>query len=107
MRLGPNVTDPIALTWYDADDLLVLDGTGDQTSLWEVPVDGQPATKLPGVLPGAISITANSARNALVVGMTRNQLEVSAGLEGPWQPLGSGGQNPAFQTPAFPAAGQS
>ena len=25
-RLGPNVPNPIALTWYDADDLLVLDG---------------------------------------------------------------------------------
>jgi Lipoprotein LpqB beta-propeller domain/Sporulation and spore germination len=107
VQLGPNVANPIALTWYDADDLLVLDGAGDQTSLWEVPVDGQPATKLPGVLPGAISITANSARNALVVGMTQNRMEVSAGLEGPWQPLGSGGQNPAFQTPAFPAGAQS
>src|SRR4026207_2122756 len=42
VQLGPNLTDPIALTWYDADDLLVLNGTGDQTSLWEVPVDGQP-----------------------------------------------------------------
>ena len=70
------------MTWYDADDLLVLDGAGDQTSLWEVPVDGQPATPLPGVLPGAISITANSARNALVVGMTQNRMEVSAGLVG-------------------------
>jgi WD40 repeat protein len=107
VQLGPNVTNPIALTWYDADDLLVLDGAGDQTSLWEVPVDGQPATILPGVLPGAISITANSTRNALVVGMTQNRMEVSAGLEGPWQLLGSGGQNPAFQTPAFPVAAQS
>jgi Lipoprotein LpqB beta-propeller domain/Sporulation and spore germination len=107
VQLGPNIPNPIALTWYDADDLLVLDGAGDQTSLWEVPVDGQPAAKLPGVLPGAISITANSARNALVVGMTRNRMEVSAALEGPWQPLGSGGQNPAFQTPAIPVAAQS
>ena len=107
VQLGPNVTNPIALTWYDADDLLVLDGAGDQTSLWEVPVDGQPATKLPGVLPGAISITANSARNALVVGTTQNRMEVSAGLDGPWQPLGSGGQNPAFQTPAIPVSSQS
>lgn len=106
VQLGPNVTNPIALTWYDADDLLVLDGSGDQASLWEVPVDGQPATKLPGVPPGAISITANSARNALVIGLTQNQMEVSAGLEGPWQPLGSGGQNPAFPTPAFPVAAQ-
>ena len=55
-----------------------------------------------------VSITANSARNALVVGMTQNRMEVSAGLEGPWQPLGSGGQNPAFQTPAaFPVTAQS
>jgi hypothetical protein len=106
VQLGPNIANPIALTWYDADNLLVLDGAGDQTSLWEVPVDGQPATKLPGVLPGAISITANSARNALVVGMTRNRMEVSAGLEGPWQPLGSGGQSPAFQAPAIPVAAQ-
>ena len=107
VQLGPNIPNPIALTWYDADDLLVLDGAGDQTSLWEVPVDGQPATKLPGVLPGAISITANSARNALVVGMTQNRMEVSAGLEGPWQPLGSGGQNPAFQAPVIPLPAQS
>ena len=106
VQLGPNVANPIALTWYDADDLLVLDGAGDQTSLWVVPVDGQPATELPGVLPGAISITANGARNALVVGMTQNRMEVSAGPEGPWQPLGNGGQSPAFQPPAIPVPAQ-
>jgi hypothetical protein len=107
VQLGPNITNPIALTWYDADNLLVLDGAGDQTSLWEVPVDGQPATQLPGVLPGAISITANNARNALVIGMTQNRMEVSAGFVGPWQPLGSGGQSPAFQPPAIPVPAQS
>jgi hypothetical protein len=105
VQLGPNVPSPVALTWYDADDLLVLGGAGSQTSLWEVPVDGQPATKLPGELPGAISITANnaqsggSAQNVLVAGLTNNGLVVSAGLAGPWQPLGSGGQNPVFQAP--------
>jgi hypothetical protein len=107
VQLGPNIANPIALTWYDADDLLVLDGAGDQTTLWEVPVDGQPATQLPGVLPGAISITANNARNALVVGMTQNRMEVSAGFVGPWQPLGNGGQSPAFQPPAIPIPAQS
>ena len=110
VRLGANVPDPIALTWYDADDLLVLDGTGSGTALWDVPVDGQPAAKSPGVVPGAISITANSAQNALVVGLSDGQMEVSASLEGPWQTLGSNGQNPAFPVPAFPdslAAAQS
>jgi hypothetical protein len=105
VQLGPNVPNPIALTWYDADDLLVLNGAGAQTSLWKVPVDGQAATPVPGVLPGAISITANNAQNVLVAGFASNRLEVSAGLEGPWQPLG-GGQNPAFQTP-LPVSSQS
>jgi hypothetical protein len=105
VQLGSNVSNPVALTWYDADDLLVLGGTGPQTSLWEVPVDGQPATKLPSTLSGAISITANNAQdasgaqNVLVAGLTGNRLVVSAGLAGPWQPLGTGGQNPAFQSP--------
>jgi hypothetical protein len=106
VQLGPNIANPIALTWYDADDLLVLDGTGNGTALWEVPVDGQPAAKSPSVLPSAVSITANSAQNALVVGLSNNQMEVSASLEGPWQMLGGNGQNPAFPTPAFPGAGQ-
>jgi hypothetical protein len=109
VRLGPNITNPIALTWYDADDLLVLDRTSTGTTLWDVPVDGQQATKSPGFLPGAISITANSAQNALVVGLSGGggRMEVSAGLEGPWQTLGSGGQNPAFPVPAIPVAAQS
>jgi hypothetical protein len=108
VQLGPNIANPIALTWYDADDLLVIDGAGDQTqtSLWEVPVDGQPATKLSGVLPGAISISANGAKNSLVVGMTQNRMEVAAGLEGPWQLLGGDGQYPAFQAPSIPVTAQ-
>ena len=107
VQLGPNVLRPIALTWYDADDLLVLAGTGTDATLWEVPVDGQPATKAPGVPPGAISITANSAKNALVVGLTGNRMEVSASLVGPWQSLGGGGQNPAFPIPVVPVAASS
>ncbi len=104
VRLGPNVQDPIALTWYDADDLLVLNGPSTATALWDVPLDGQSATRSPEVLPGATSITANSARNALVVGLSDGQMKVSASLAGPWQRLGSNGQNPAFPVPAVPGA---
>jgi hypothetical protein len=107
VQLGPNVTNPIALTWYDADDLLVLNRTANGTMLWEVPVDGQPATQLPGVLPGAVSITANSAQNVLVVGLKGGYMQVSASLDGPWQPLGSRGQNPAFPVPVSPVTSQS
>ena len=102
VQLGPNVPSPVALTWYDADDLLVLGGAGSQTSLWEVPVDGQPATKLPGELPGAISITANNAQNVLVAGLTNNRLVVSAGLAGPWQPLGRAARTRSSRPPSRP-----
>ncbi len=102
VRLGPNINNPIALTWYDADDLLVLQGTGNGSTLWEVPVDGQPATKLPGVLSRAVSITADGPMNALVVGLSNGRMDVSASLEGPWQLLGPGGRNPAFPAPANP-----
>lgn len=107
VRLGPNIADPIALTWYDADNLLVLGRTSTGTTLWEVPVDGQPAIKSPGVLPGAISITANSVSNALVVGLAGGFLEVSASLAGPWQVLGGDGRNPAFPALAPQVAAQS
>ena len=70
-------------------------------------MDGQPATKLPGVLPGAISITADGPANAIVVGLSDGQMEVSASIEGPWQPLGAGGQNPAFPVTANPVTAQS
>ncbi len=107
VRLGPNIINPMALTWYDADNLLVLNGPSARAILWDVPVDGQPATNSSGVLPYAVSITANSAKNALVVGLSTGRMEVSASLEGPWQLLGSDGQNPAFPVPAIPSAAQS
>jgi hypothetical protein len=106
VRLAPNLTNPIALTWYDADDLLVLDRTASGSTLWEVPVDGQPATQYLGVPANAISITADSTQNALVVGLSPGTMAVSASLEGPWQQLRSNGQNPAFPVPV-PVSAQS
>jgi hypothetical protein len=96
VRLGPNLTHPDALTWYDADDLIVLDSTHAGKTLSEVPVDGQ-ASSAPQPAPeGTVSITADSGMNALVAGLDRGRLSVSTGLEGPWQPLGVPGLNPAY-----------
>ena len=41
--LGASLTDPVALTWYGADDLIVVDQASTGKALWEVPVDGQQA----------------------------------------------------------------
>ncbi|MGD0062517.1 MAG: LpqB family beta-propeller domain-containing protein [Streptosporangiaceae bacterium] len=95
VHLGPDVTKPDDLTWYDADDLIVLAG-GSTPKLFEVPVDGQDSSG-PELAPsGTDSITANSDTNALVIGVAPDQIEVSTNIEGPWQPLAVHGQNPAY-----------
>jgi len=94
--LGASVADPVALTWYGADDLIVLDQARTGNALWQVPVDGQPATGLQITPARTISITADGPANVLVAGLSGNQLAVSTGLEGPWQILGAPGQDAAY-----------
>ncbi|MBV9095361.1 MAG: GerMN domain-containing protein [Streptosporangiaceae bacterium] len=100
IQLGPTVAEPVALTWYDADDLIVL---GSGSRLYDVPADGQQASSLEPAPPGAVSVTADSPANALVVGMSGGGLAVSAGLDGSWQQLGGHGQAPAYQLAGLPA----
>lgn len=95
--LGASLTDPVALTWYGADDLIVLNQASTATTLWDVPVDGQPAAESQTPFAGMISITADGPANVLVAGLSSNQLAVSTSLEGPWQTLDQPGQNPAYQ----------
>jgi Lipoprotein LpqB beta-propeller domain/Sporulation and spore germination len=95
--LGPNITHPNALTWYDADDLLVLNSTSSGNTLLEVPVDGQQASGPYPVPPGTVSITADKG-NALVAGLAvaGGKLAVSPSLYGGWQMLAGNGQYPAY-----------
>jgi hypothetical protein len=94
--LGPDLTGPAALAWYDADNLVVLNDTRDTGKvLWEVPVDGQPGQALV-TPPDITSITADGAANVLVAGLSGNNLEVSTSVDGPWYRLGDPGQYPAY-----------
>lgn len=94
--IGPNLTGPVALAWYNVDNLVVLNAAEDGNALWEVPVDGQPGQELPVTPPGVTSITADGAANVLVAGLSGNSLDVSTSLEGPWYRLGDPGQDPAY-----------
>ena len=96
VQLGPNLTDPISLTWYNADTLIVLDAESGGTTLWSVPVDGQQATQLQETPQGAISITADSAANVLVAGVSGGRLEFAVSTAGPWFDLTAGGLSPAY-----------
>jgi Lipoprotein LpqB beta-propeller domain/Sporulation and spore germination len=96
VQVGPDLTHPDTLTWYDADNLIVLAGGTSSMKLAEVPVDGQDSSDAQQAPPGAISVTADGDQNALVVGLDNNHLAISAGLEGPWQTLSVQGENPAY-----------
>lgn len=96
VQLGPNLMDPISLTWYNADTLIVLDAQSTGNTLMSVPVDGEQATALPVTPSGVISITADNAANILVAGLSNDSLEFSASIEGPWVPLGNGGLSPIY-----------
>jgi hypothetical protein len=97
VQVGPGLVQARSLAWYDADDLIVLAGTS-APALWVVPVDGQASSISQPAPIGAVSITADGATNALVAGISSGggTLAVSTGIEGPWQPLGVLGQNPAY-----------
>jgi len=95
VQVGPDLPHPDTLTWYDADNLIVLAGESGRV-LAEVPVDGQDSSNKQQAPPGAISVTADGDQNALVVGLDNNHLAVSTGLEGPWQTLSVQGENPAY-----------
>jgi hypothetical protein len=94
--IGSTLANPGALTWYDADNLVVLDIDPGGNTLWEVPVDGQLAQQLPAIPSGVTSITADGTSNVLVAGLSGNSLAVSTSLEGPWLRLGHPGQSPAY-----------
>jgi hypothetical protein len=97
VQVGPGLVQARSLAWYDADDLIVLAGVS-SPALWVVPVDGQASSISQPAPIGADSITADGDMNALVAGISSGggTLSVSTGLEGPWQPLGVPGQNPAY-----------
>jgi hypothetical protein len=95
--LDPSVSNAIALAWYDADDLIVVNQTAETSDLDLVPVNGRPAKQLnpPTVqgLPAGVyaeSVAADSDGSVIAVGMSNGELMVSTGLNGTWQVVGQG-----------------
>jgi Lipoprotein LpqB beta-propeller domain len=81
--LRPSLPPLSALTWYDEDHLLVVTGTGDQSQLWEVPLDGDNPVSLTKQ-PGILTVTAAGQGNPLYLGFAGDRLQEAAG---PNQPL--------------------
>lgn len=90
LPVGPNLSGPSALAWYDADHLVVITGADSATQLWEVPVNGNAATREGAGQPGMTSVAAAGPDNPLYLGVSSGRLERSAGFGEFWSDLAAG-----------------
>jgi len=91
--IGAGISDPAALSWYDADNLIVLGRPGSAHALLElVPVSGGEPTAI-GTEPKTVSLATTGSQ--IVAGLKGAGLVTLSGLDGSWEPLVPG-QDPAY-----------
>lgn len=93
LTAGPDLVNPITLTWWDSNHLLVLDRLHGVSQLYEVPLNGGESTKV--VTPrGALSVSADGS--LIVVdtpasdGDSQPTVLASRGLYGAWVQVNAG-----------------
>ena len=89
VAVGTDVSAPSALTWYDADHLLVVAQSAAGPRLDEVPVDGDRSTAM-GVQPNMVSIAAAGPSNPLYASLQTSHLARSIGVGELWSMFVSG-----------------
>lgn len=94
--IGTDVSDPTQLTWYDADDLIVLSGSPTAPQLQEVPVNGGSSVQLL-TEPGTQSVTAAGPANPVAAGLAGGRLALTTSLNGTWTT-----QKRLARSPAYP-----
>jgi hypothetical protein len=88
--VGATLTNPTAISWYDPDHLVVLEGS----QLFSVPASGGPAVPVGTVPPGTASISAASPSQ--IATEAGDEILASSG-GGPGQaPTGLRGTDPAY-----------
>ena len=88
-RIGADLAAPGALSWYDADHLLVVNQPPAGPQLAEVPVDGD-RSSYQGNEADVASIAAAGPNNKLFATLQTGNLARSAGLGELWSPAGPG-----------------
>ncbi len=80
---GDDVSRPTQLTWYDADNLIVLSRPPAGPLLYEVHVNGDSSTPLI-TAPQTQTISAAGPGNPLAAGLAGGQLTLTSSLNGTW-----------------------
>jgi Lipoprotein LpqB beta-propeller domain/Sporulation and spore germination len=82
-QIGADLLAPSALSWYDADHLVVVNQSTADPQLEEVPVDGD-RSSYQGIQPDMTSIAAAGPKNSLVATLQTGHLTRSIGLGELW-----------------------
>jgi hypothetical protein len=94
-QLGADLAQPVSLSWYDANHLLVVDQADTGQQLFEVPVNGDRST-FQSIEPGMISIAAAGPHNDLFASLSTGQLVWSVGLGELWSSKPLPGQDATY-----------
>jgi hypothetical protein len=95
--IGSGITDPESLSWYDANNVIVLDGSSSGGQLYEVPLNGGSYSAI-GSEGNILSVTATSPSGPspnIAVGLANGQIMVSA-HQGAFEFTRAAGVAPAF-----------
>ena len=97
VAIGSGITDPESLSWYDANDVIVLDGSsGGQ--LWEVPLNGGAPSAIASQ-GNIVSVTATNPSGPttnIAVGLANGQIMVSSKLGAAFEITRATGQAPVY-----------
>jgi hypothetical protein len=95
VAIGPGITDPEALSWYDANNVIVLDRSSSGGQLQEVPLDGRQPTPI-ATEGNVVSVTATSPSGSSPPTAIGGQIMVSANLGGEFESTSATGEAPAY-----------
>jgi spore germination protein GerM len=91
VSVGAGIADPVSVSWYGADHIVVLSGSGSGSQLTDVPLDGEPGTSIGGAPAPVTSMTASGSAITIAARRgTGSYLYTLPGLGQPWQQAGSG-----------------
>jgi hypothetical protein len=99
VNISNPISDPTQLTWYDADNLIVLSPSSTGSLLYQVPVNGGSSTELIST-PGTLSISAAGPANPLVAGLPRGAAALAGSLNATWAARSNVGSSPTYAAPA-------
>jgi Lipoprotein LpqB beta-propeller domain/Sporulation and spore germination len=102
VRVGSDITDPLALAWQGPDDLVVLGSRaagGTRRYVFQVPLNGEPSARSNFAVPHGVQwLTADGLGVAVGPMGSAGTISQSRTWDGIWSRLTKTGSTPAFST---------